>query len=79
MVLDNVKKINISGVRAMFERASKMRNPIDLTIGQPDFDIPNFIKEKAIYYIKKGYNRYVKTIGIDELREKILEYYQKKD
>jgi len=78
MVLDKVNRIEFSGVRAMFERASKMKNPIDLTIGQPDFDIPDFIKEEAIYYINKGYNRYVKTAGIDELRDKVLAYYKDK-
>ena len=43
-----VKAMNVSGVRKMFELASKMKNPIDLSLGLPDFDVPEVVKEEAI-------------------------------
>jgi len=63
--------MNVSGVRTMFEMASKMKNPIDLSLGMPDFDVPEEIKQEAIKAINQGFNKYASTTGIPELKEKI--------
>lgn len=68
----NVKAMNVSGVRKMFELASKMKNPIDLSLGLPDFDVPEIVKKEAIESIKNGLNRYTSTTGVRELKQKIL-------
>lgn len=74
-----VKAMNVSGVRKMFELASKMKNPIDLSLGLPDFDVPEVVKEEAIKSIKNGLNRYTSTTGIKELKQKILEKLKKEN
>jgi aspartate aminotransferase/aminotransferase len=71
-------KIKPSGVRRIFDLARQMKNPIDLSIGEPDFDIPGPLKEEGIEWIKKGFNKYTPTQGIPELREKIASYLKKK-
>ena len=33
-----------SGIRKVFDLAAKMKDPINLSIGQPDFDVPEAVK-----------------------------------
>jgi len=51
--------------------ASTMKNPINLSIGQPDFDVPEPIKKASIEAIEQGKNAYSMTQGIVPLRERI--------
>ena len=55
----------------MFDLAAKLKDPINLSIGQPDFDVPEPVKQAAIDAIKKGRNRYTVTQGIEELIAKV--------
>jgi aspartate aminotransferase/aminotransferase len=48
-----------------------MKNPINLSIGQPDFDVPEPIRRAAIDAIEHRKNGYSVTQGIAELREKL--------
>jgi aspartate/methionine/tyrosine aminotransferase len=61
--------IDASGIRKVFDLAAKLKDPINLSIGQPDFDVPEPIKERAIAAIRAGKNRYTPTHGIAELIE----------
>jgi aspartate aminotransferase/aminotransferase len=54
-----------------------MKDPINLSIGQPDFDVPDAIKEAAIEGIRKGANKYTQTQGTVELRAAIQELLEK--
>ncbi len=76
-IAERMNLIDSSGIRKVFNLAAKMKNPINLSIGQPDFDVPAPIKESAIKAIKEGKNRYTLTQGIPELNEKLLDKYQK--
>jgi aspartate aminotransferase/aminotransferase len=60
-------EIDASGIRKVFDLAAKLKDPINLSIGQPDFDVPEPLKEKAIDAIRAGKNRYTPTQGIAEL------------
>jgi aspartate aminotransferase/aminotransferase len=60
-------EIDASGIRKVFDLAAKLKDPINLSIGQPDFDVPDALKEKAIEAIRAGKNRYTPTQGINEL------------
>jgi aspartate aminotransferase/aminotransferase len=60
-----------SGIRKVFELASQLDDPIDLSIGQPDFDVPEAIQEAAIQSIRDGKNSYALTQGMPVLREKL--------
>ena len=58
-----------SGIRRVFDLAAKMDDPIDMSIGQPDFDVPEPVKQAAIRAITEGKNGYAITQGVTALRE----------
>ena len=72
-------KIEGSGVRRMFELVSNMQDPINLSIGQADYDAPPAMKEGAIKAIQEGKNRYTVTQGIPELIEKVLDRIERRE
>ncbi|MBM4074064.1 MAG: aspartate aminotransferase, partial [Planctomycetes bacterium] len=43
-IADRMHKIDASGIRKVFDLAAKMKNPINLGIGQPHFDTPESVK-----------------------------------
>jgi aspartate/methionine/tyrosine aminotransferase len=60
-----------SGIRKVFELAAKLKNPINLSIGQPDFDVPDPIKQACTQAIAQGKNAYSPTQGIAPLRDRL--------
>lgn len=70
---DRMRHIDASGIRKVFDLAAKLENPINLSIGQPDFDVPEAVKKAAIDSIRAGRNRYTQTQGTAELREAVRE------
>jgi aspartate aminotransferase len=44
---------------------------VNFAAGEPDFDTPNFIKEKAKKAIDEGFTKYTPSAGVFELREEI--------
>jgi len=73
-----MSKLDSSGIRKVFDLAQKMKSPVNLSIGQPDFDVPEAVKAEAIKAIYEGVNKYTLTQGIPELRNQLLESLQKK-
>ena len=69
---NRVAKTEASGIRRIFDLAATLRNPINLSIGAPDFDVPEPLKERAIAAIRAGKNAYTQTQGGPELRAKLL-------
>src|SRR5256886_13635510 len=63
--------VDASGIRKVFDLAAKMKDPINLSIGLPDFDVPPQAKQAAIDAINSGHNRYTQTQGIAPLRERL--------
>ena len=70
-IADRTKSFDSSGIRKVFDLAAKMKDPINLSIGLPDFDVPDPVKNAAIESIKSGQNRYTQTQGIAPLRERL--------
>ncbi len=70
-VAERVASIGSSGIRRIFDLAASMTNPIDMSMGQPDFDTPEPIKAAAIKCIQEGRNGYTVTHGLPELRKTI--------
>lgn len=66
-------KISESGIRRLFELASKEKDVISLGIGEPDFDTPDFVKEYAVEALNKGMTHYTPNSGIKILRDAISE------
>lgn len=60
-----------SGIRKVFDLAAKMTDPINLSIGQPDFPVPDAVKAAAVDAIQKDKNGYSVTQGIPDLRAKL--------
>jgi aspartate aminotransferase/aminotransferase len=71
VIAQRVANLDASGIRKVFDLGATMKDPVDLSIGQPDFDVPEPIKEAAIEAIRKGQNKYTQTQGIADLREAI--------
>ena len=63
--------VDASGIRKVFDLAAKMKDPINFSIGQPDYDVPEAVKIAAIDAIRAGNNRYTQTQGIASLRERL--------
>jgi aspartate aminotransferase/aminotransferase len=63
--------VDASGIRKVFDLAARMKDPINFSIGLPDFDVPDPAKSAAIESIKRGDNRYTPTQGIAPLRDRL--------
>ena len=70
-IADRTKLFSSSGIRRMFDLAAKLEDPINLSIGQPDFDVPQSIKDEMIDAVQTGKNGYALTQGMPVLREKL--------
>jgi aspartate aminotransferase/aminotransferase len=70
-IAGRMKHIDASGIRKAFDMSKSMKDPINLSIGLPDFDVPEPVKAAAIDAIQAGHNAYTLTQGIPELRTKI--------
>ncbi len=55
----------------MFDLAANLERPVNLSIGQPHFDVPDQIKRAAIDAIEQGRNSYTVTQGIAELNDQV--------
>jgi len=66
-----MSKIDASGIRKVFALGAELDDPVNFSIGQPDFDVPEAVKEAAIKAIREGENKYSQTAGDEKLREKI--------
>jgi aspartate/methionine/tyrosine aminotransferase len=60
-----------SGIRVMFALVDEIPGLINLAIGQPDFDTPEFIREAAKRALDDGFTRYPPAKGFQDLREAI--------
>jgi len=74
---DRIQKIDSSEIRKIFDMAGKLKNPKNLSIGQPDFPVPQVVKDAMIKAIVDDKNSYTPTQGILPLREKLSEMWQK--
>jgi aspartate aminotransferase/aminotransferase len=70
-IAERTKSFDSSGIRKVFDLAAKMKNPINLSIGQPDFDVPAEIQAAAVDAIHSRKNAYTLTQGAPVLREKL--------
>lgn len=71
---ENVKSVQISGIRKFYNEVVKVKDAISLTLGQPDFNTPNCIKEEMKKAIDEDKTTYTPNAGIIQLREEISKY-----
>ena len=78
-VSENVAAMKGSSTLIAAQAAKDMRargiDVIDLSVGEPDFDTPGFIKDFAIEGLKLGLTKYTATAGLVEFRSAIIEFY----
>jgi aspartate/methionine/tyrosine aminotransferase len=60
-----------SGIRKAFDLAARLEDPINLAIGQPDFEMPEPARTAAKRAIDAGKHGYTPTQGIPQLRERL--------
>jgi aspartate aminotransferase/aminotransferase len=70
-IADRMRRIQPSGIRRVSEMARSLTDPVNLSIGQPHFDVPGPVKAAAKAAIDAGANSYTSTAGLPELRNKI--------
>lgn len=66
-----IQTVEGSGIRRVFDLGATLHDPINFSIGQPDFPVPEEVREAAKRAIDQGWNRYTPTQGIAPLRQKI--------
>ncbi len=70
-IADRTRSFDSSGIRKVFDLGAKMKDPINLSIGQPDFPVPEPVRRACIEAIKNGRNGYALSQGMPVLREKL--------
>ena len=76
IVADSIK---LSLVRSLFNEAKKYDDVIDFTLGDPDVQPHEAIKNAACTAIQEGKTRYSQNAGLLELRQTISDYYERKE
>lgn len=78
---DRINSIPASATLAMAAKARELRaegkDIIGLSLGEPDFNTPDFIKDAAIEAINQNYNSYTPVDGYVELKEAICEKFKR--
>lgn len=74
---DRIIKMETSATLAMAAKTRELKQQgkdiIGLSLGEPDFNIPDFIKEKAVEAIHQNYSKYSPVDGYQDLKEAICE------
>ena len=71
LLSERVNDIETSGIRRAWALAQACEDPINLSIGQPDFCVDDSIKQAAIDAILQDKNGYTQTAGVEELLHSI--------
>ncbi len=79
-VSDRVRNMNESATIKMSQKARELRaqghEVISLSLGEPDFDTPEYIKQAAVEALKAGKTKYTPVPGILSLREAIVDKFK---
>jgi aspartate aminotransferase len=78
---DRINSLSTSQTLAMAAKARALRaegkDIIGLSLGEPDFNTPDFIKDAAIQAINDNYNSYTPVDGYVELKEAIISKFKR--
>ncbi|MBD0825252.1 pyridoxal phosphate-dependent aminotransferase [Aestuariibaculum marinum] len=81
LLSDRVLNMATSATLAMAAKARELRNEgkdiIGLSLGEPDFDTPDFIKDAAIQAINDNYNSYSPVDGYADLKDAIITKFKR--
>jgi aspartate aminotransferase len=80
---DALSRVKVSATIAITQKARDLkaegRDVISLSVGEPDFDTPDNIKEAAIAAIRRGETKYTPVSGIVPLREAITRKFKREN
>ncbi|WP_053219838.1 aminotransferase A [Virgibacillus senegalensis] len=71
---DQVKALQISGIRKFFNMVSDKQDIVSLTIGQPDIPTPEHVKHAGIQAIQRNHTTYTHNAGMLPLRQAIADF-----
>ncbi|MFQ3580203.1 MAG: aminotransferase class I/II-fold pyridoxal phosphate-dependent enzyme, partial [Bacteroidales bacterium] len=78
-----VREMATSATLAMAQKSRELKSQgidvINLSIGEPDFDTPEHIKEAAKKAIDENYTHYPPVAGYDSLREAIVKKFEREN
>ena len=70
-ISDRAKGITASGIRRVFDLGASLKDPINLSIGQPDYDTPGPVKDAICDAVRGGKNGYSPSQGIKPLVDRL--------
>jgi aspartate aminotransferase len=77
---DRVKSLSVSQTLAMAQKSRELKakgiDIISLSLGEPDFNTPDYIKEAAKKAIDDNYSKYPPVPGYDDLRNAISKKFK---
>jgi aspartate aminotransferase len=80
---DRIKSMAASATLAMAQKSRELKakgyDIISLSLGEPDFDTPDYIKEAAKKAIDDNYSKYPPVPGYNDLREAIAQKFKKEN
>ena len=78
---DRINNLAVSQTLAMAAKARELKNDgkdvIGLSLGEPDFNTPNYIKQAAINAINEDYNSYTPVDGYVDLKNAIITKFKR--
>ncbi len=78
---DRINSVTPSATLEMAAKARELRasgkDIIGLSLGEPDFEIPDYIKDAAVQAVKDGYNSYTPVDGYVELKDAIITKFKR--
>ena len=81
LLSDRILNMATSATLAMAAKARELKNEgkdiIGLSLGEPDFNTPDFIKDAAIQAINDNYNSYSPVDGYSELKDAIITKFKR--
>ncbi len=78
LINENVKNIQISGIRKFFNLVTEYEDVVSLTIGVPDFPTPDHVKKAAIRAIEENITTYTYNAGRLDVRKAACQFVKQK-
>lgn len=75
----NLEEVRISGIRKFYNEVLKVEGAISLTLGQPDFQMPEVVKKALLEAVENNKTTYTENSGILEIRTEISKYLKDKN
>lgn len=81
IVSKHIQSMSPSSTLAAMQKAQNLKaegkDVIDLSVGEPDFDTPQFIKNALWESVQRGETKYTATAGVKPLQTAIINFYER--